>query len=41
MIVGLVASKVELLTLVELREIASLPEESWMALVSSLPDGSV
>ena len=40
--VGAVPATVELLvTLVELREMTSLPEESWMALASSLPEGSV
>ena len=37
-----VSSTVELLvTLVELREMTSLPDESCMALASSLADGSV
>ena len=40
--VGAVPSAVELLvTLVELKEITSLPEESWMALESLPLDGSV
>ena len=40
--VGAVPATVELLvTLVELREMTSLPEESCMALASSLPEGSV
>ena len=40
--VGGVPATVELLvTLVELKVVTSLPEESWIALASSLPDGSV
>ena len=40
--VGAVPATVELLvTLVELKEMASLPAESCKALASSLPDGSV
>ena len=40
--VGAVPATVELLvTLVELKVATSLPEESCMALASSLPDGSV
>ena len=40
--VGAVPATVELfVTLVELKEMASLPAESWIALVSSLPEGSV
>ena len=30
-----------LVTVVELKVVTSLPDESWMALVSLLPDGSV
>ena len=40
--VGAVPATVELLvTLVELREMTSLPEESWMALASLPLEGSV